>query len=185
MDSSADSQSTLKLLRMAMEGCASIKLSDGETVLNHALWCAHQAMNAHCDSQIVVAALFHDLGHYLCAGDPELADYHRDREHATLGARWLARWFPLAVCAPVDLHVDAKRYLVTVDADYRQRLGAGSLQSLNNQGGVMTSEEVSEFRRAEHFESALLVRQFDDVPFNGETLSPYLWYEPIVVSVMR
>lgn len=178
-------QSALQLLRMAMEGCATVRLSEGATVLEHALWCAHQAVLAQCDATVVVAALFHDIGHYLCAGDPELADYYKDREHAALGGHWLARWFPRDVTAPVELHVDAKRYLATVDVDYRQQLGSGSRQSLENQGGLMTAEEIRAFRQVEHFKSALLVRQFDDMPFSGETLPPYSWYERIVASVMR
>nr|AFM38987.1 hypothetical protein [Pseudomonas syringae] len=174
----------MQTLRTAMDGCGQVRLSDGTNVLEHALWAAHQAVMASCDNTLIVAALFHDIGHYLCAGDPELAEYYKDREHAALGARWLSRWFGRAVCAPIELHIEAKRYLATIDTDYRRQLGAGSLQSLEHQGGLMSAEEVRAFRQVEHFESALLVRQFDDTPFKGETLPPYSWYERIVASVM-
>lgn len=177
--------SALLVLRAAMDASAYVKLSDGASVLEHSLWAAHQAVVAGCDSAVIVAALFHDIGHYLCAGDPDLADYYKDREHAALGGRWLGRWFARDVCAPVELHVDAKRYLATVDDDYRRQLVGGSLQSLEHQGGLMSVKEVLLFRQVEHFQNALLVRQFDDMAYSGESLPAYSWYEPIVSSVMK
>jgi gamma-butyrobetaine dioxygenase len=184
-DNTVDVSFVLQVLRSAMDGCMHIKLSDGTNVLEHALWSAHQAGIAGCENNVVVAALFHDIGHYLCGGDPDLVDYYRDREHAVLAGKWLARWFPPAVCVPIELHVDAKRYLATVDLGYRHKLGVGSLQSLAHQGGLMSAEEVCTFFEMEYSEVALLVRHFDDTPYGGESLLPYSWYEPIVASVMR
>lgn len=37
-------QSVLDLLRAAMHACESIRLTDGESVQAHSLWCAHQAV---------------------------------------------------------------------------------------------------------------------------------------------
>ncbi|WP_194791117.1 HD domain-containing protein [Pseudomonas sp. UFMG81] len=176
--------SALQVLRVAMEGCATVRLSDGVSVLQHSLWAAHQALSANCSGAIIVAALFHDIGHFVCAGDPELAGYHRDREHAALGAAWLGRWFGPSVCAPVAMHVDAKRYLATVDESYRLQLGAGSLQSLENQGGLMSGAELRAFRVLEHFDGALAVRRFDDAPYHGGALAPYACYERVVAASM-
>lgn len=179
-----DVPSALQMLRVAMDASECVRLSDGASLLEHSLWSAHQAVVAGCDGAVIVAALFHDIGHYLCAGDLDLADYYKDREHAALGGQWLARWFPCAVTVPVVLHVDAKRYLATVDEDYRRRLGGGSLQSLEHQGGLMSQDEVRLFRQADFFQSALLVRRFDDAAYGGESLPSYSWYERIVSSVM-
>ncbi|QCI12664.1 HD domain-containing protein [Pseudomonas putida] len=175
----------LLLLKSVMRQCANIELNEGGNLLQHSLWVAYQAQAAGCESPLVVAALFHDIGHCLCAGDPELPDYYRDREHAALAATWLSRWFPASVCAPVAMHIDAKRYLATVDPAYRMQLGRGSKQSLENQGGLMTEHELSAFSSHRQHEQALLVRVFDDAPYVGECLPPYTRYERIVRSVMR
>ena len=43
------------------------------------------------------------------------------------------------------LHVPAKRYLVTTDAEYAAELSDGSALSLEFQGGAMTAAEAAEF----------------------------------------
>ncbi|MCO7514844.1 hypothetical protein NJF44_08670 [Pseudomonas guariconensis] len=184
-DNNLELRTALRTLQVVMDACANIKLTEGGSVLEHSLWSAQQAMVRRESKVIVVASLFHDVGHYICSGDPELTDYSRDREHAALGAAWLSRWFPSEVCAPIALHIDAKRYLATVDVAYYQQLGLGSAQSLEHQGGVMSPDEIQNFRSAEHFKSALLIREFDDTPYRGEKLWPYSWYEHVVISVMR
>lgn len=138
-----------------------------------------------CATPVVVAALFHDIGHYLCAGDPELTAYETDRQHAELGAMWLSRWFAAEVCQPIALHIDAKRYLATIDLDYRLKLGRGSTLSLEHQGGLMSDKELESFRAHEYFDVALLIRQFDDTPCGVKILQPYQWYEPMLVAVMQ
>lgn len=184
-DDDTNRLSMLPVLKEVMHCCERILLTDGVSVLQHSLWCAHQAVTAKCTSSMVVSAMLHDIGHYICGGDPEISDYCKDKEHAALGATWLARWFPDSVCAPIALHVDAKRYLATTDEKYRRMLGAGSLQSLSHQGGHMTREELQSFRDNVHFQSALVLRQFDDTPYNNEILQPYEWYEPFLISALR
>ena len=49
---------------------------------------------------------------------PDLTDEAAiEVDHAEVGAAWLARWFPPSVSEPVRLHVEAKRYLATVEPD--------------------------------------------------------------------
>jgi predicted HD phosphohydrolase len=62
----------------------------------------------------------------------------------------------------VSLHAEAKRYLVATDPTYRSRLSARSLETLVEQGGVMTPAEVEAFARLDDLDSVLALRRADD-----------------------
>jgi gamma-butyrobetaine dioxygenase len=66
------------------------------------------------------------------------------------------------VAEPVRLHVAAKRYLCSVDADYFARLSPASVQSLGLQGGAFTDQEVREFERLPWHRDAVQLRRWDD-----------------------
>ena len=173
------------MLETAMGECSRIQLTEGVSVLEHSLWCAYQAWNEKCASSMVVAAMFHDIGHYICAGDPELTDFYKDKEHASLGAAWLSRWFPESVCIPIAMHIEAKRYLATTDIIYRHNLGHGSRQSLEHQGGLMNDDELLAFRTSRYADSSIKLRRFDDATFVKGAIPSYKWYETIIISILR
>ncbi|MBF7142531.1 MULTISPECIES: phosphodiesterase [Pseudomonas] len=172
------------VLHEAMRRCEHIMLTSRQTVASHSLWCAQQAVNAECDAAMIVSAMFHDIGHYILAGDPEISDYDRDAEHAELGAAWLARWFPEEVYAPIAMHVKAKRYLATIKPDYVVLLCAGSLQSFESQGGIMNEDELKNFENEKYFGQAIQLRYFDDQPYKGQKINPYIWYEELISLVL-
>lgn len=141
----------------------------GEAVsqLEHALQTATQARAANSSSALVCAALLHDVGHLIedetdAARDPILLD----DQHEDKGSRWVSHHFSAAISDPVRLHVAAKRYLCTVDAEYLDCLSPASLQSLREQGGKMSAEEIAEFESEPNRDAAVLVRKWDD---NGKT----------------
>src|SRR5436309_2940441 len=69
------------------------------------------------DVELHVAGLVHDVGHAFGTGD----------EHAGLGAQAIRPVLGARVAALVAAHVEAKRYLVAVDAEYAATLSAGSV----------------------------------------------------------
>lgn len=133
------------------------------TQQQHALQCALMAIEEGEPDELVVAALLHDIGHILGNEDlptdctKQLDDAHEDR-----GFEFLKAHFSDAVSEPVRLHVAAKRYLVTVDPDYRNKLTPTSLKSFHDQGGEMNTDEVKEFESNPHFEAAVRLRRWDD-----------------------
>ena len=133
------------------------------TELEHALQAAALARADDAPDHLVAAALVHDVGHLVSddnvALDEELTD---DFQHERVGARYLTRWFGPQVTAPVALHVAAKRYLCTVEADYFAGLSASSVRSLHLQGGPMSAAEVEAFERLPNHREATLVRRWDD-----------------------
>ena len=138
----------------------------GVSQLEHALQSAELAASKNLGETLIIAALFHDVGHLFaqiaCDGDVDLAgrginDCHEDRS-----ASILMPLFGFPVSEPVLLHVEAKRYLCTIEPEYRQQLAPQSVKSLQLQGGVMTSDEVRVFQSNPYHESAVLLRRIDD-----------------------
>ena len=131
---------------------------EGVTMLQHSLQTAALAQAEGADDSLVVAALLHDVGHFLQPTDDSYGYHKHDRS----GGEWLAKRFGPAVSEPVRLHVAAKRYLCAVNPAYYGKLGPDSRQSLVLQGGAMRAEEVAAFDALKHRAAALALRLIDD-----------------------
>jgi len=131
------------------------------THLEHALLTAGHALAAGAGPALVAAALFHDIGQLLHPDADRATRAGLDTRHEELGARFLSRFFGEAVCAPVRLHVAAKRELAR-DPDYRARLSPVSLHSLAVQGGPFSAIESAAFLALPGATDALLLRRWDD-----------------------
>lgn len=137
----------------------------GEPVsqIEHAFQSAQLAQAAGYDSEVILAALLHDIGH-LCAVEEEapMQDLGMLR-HEQIGARFLRdEGFSEKICRLVEGHVQAKRYLTFVDPDYYERLSEASRQTLVFQGGIMTADEAQAFTQDELFELMIQMRRWDE-----------------------
>lgn len=131
--------------------------------LAHAEQTAALARASGASEPLVAASLLHDVGHLLELADRQgTRDRTRDQRHEAVGAAWLATLFPSAVTAPVALHVRAKRYLCAVEPGYVNVLSAGSVASLERQGGPMDAAEVDTFEASLGWEDAVALRRWDD-----------------------
>lgn len=135
-------------------------LGEAVTQREHALQAAQLGEQSGAPVTWIVAALLHDIGHILGPGDDLLPQ--TDDQHEVAAARWLSRWFPPEVTEPIRLHVAAKRYLCAREPGYLEQLSSASQHSLILQGGVFTSDQVSEFENNPHAEAAAAVRRWDD-----------------------
>jgi [1-hydroxy-2-(trimethylamino)ethyl]phosphonate dioxygenase len=131
---------------------------EGVTQLQHALQTAALAAAEGADDALVVAALLHDVGHFLQPTDDSYGYHKHDRS----GGAWLAQRFGPAVSEPVRLHVAAKRCLCATEADYFGKLSAASVHSLSKQGGPMSAAEVAAFSASPHAAAAMRLRRWDD-----------------------
>lgn len=123
------------------------------TELDHALQTAHElARRRPGDLELQVAGLVHDLGHAMGTGDA----------HARLGAAALRPVLGDRVARLVEAHVPAKRYLVTVDPEYRASLSPGSIASLALQGGDLDAGAVAHHAASPWWADALELRRADD-----------------------
>ena len=155
--------------------------------LAHAEQTAALARAAGASDALVAAALLHDIGHLLELAEPDgPRDRATDQRHEARGSAWLAALFPPTVTAPIALHVRAKRYRVTVEPAYREVLSAGSIASLERQGGPLSADEVAAFEANPGWEDAVALRAWDDQGKDLTLTVPALdTYRPLLQDLLR
>lgn len=132
-------------------------LSPGQPVtqLDHALQTAAiLRLDQPEDVELAVAGLVHDLGHLLPGA--------RDETHAADGAAAVRAALGERVAGIVALHVEAKRYLVATDRNYKARLAGDSVVSLDRQGGSLAPAEETAFVARPWAREAVALRRADD-----------------------
>ena len=150
----------------------------------HALQSADIAVKRNLGDALVIAALFHDLGHLLVGDDVNLAERGVDDAHEETSANILEKLYGRCVAEPVRLHVAAKRYLCAVNPAYYDKLSEDSRQSLALQGGPMSGTEIAAFDRLEHRAAALALRIIDDEAKVAGLETPSLdFYRPIAARL--
>ena len=133
--------------------------------LEHAVQAALAAEKTTNDPSIILAALFHDIGHFLPGFENmESMEEYGVKDHDKIGAEFLKNLgFPEKTCQLVGSHVDAKRYLCYKKPDYLNRLSEASKKTLEFQGGPMTKEEAEKFEQSPLFEWFLKIRVWDEM----------------------
>jgi predicted HD phosphohydrolase len=140
-----------------LAGGATRPLGPGQAVtqLEHALQTAALLAREHPgDAELAVAGLVHDLGQLLPGA--------RDETHADEGAAAVRAALGERAAGIVALHVEAKRYLVTTDVNYKERLAGDSVVSLGRQGGAFTPGEAAAFLAQPWASDAVTLRRADD-----------------------
>lgn len=154
------------------------KYTEVVTQESHAVQAAWLAERAGEQSEVILAALLHDIGHLLLQ-EEEVDELHspRDHVHEVLGANYLSDFYTDAVVQPVALHVEAKRWLCATDASYMSMLSPASARSLELQGGPFTDTEIQEFQSNMYWETAVSLRKWDDLAkdssFSGHSITHY------------
>jgi predicted HD phosphohydrolase len=124
-------------------------------LLAHSLQCAALlAERAPDDRELQLAGLVHDVGTILAPDQPAT--------HAATGAAAVAPLLGRRVAWLVSWHADAKRYLVTTDPAYRDRLSERSIVTLAAQGGDLDDEAVAALSAAPDLAALLCLRRADD-----------------------
>ena len=159
------------------------------TQKQHMLQCAYMAEQEGESDALIVAALLHDVGHFIGPQHADLIDTgtpDEDFHHEVLGARYLKQFFGPEVTRPIQLHVAAKRYLCAVDSAYMAGLSQASQHSLGLQGGPMSDDQAQKFELAEYFSEALKVRYFDDHgKVVGLDIPELSYYKARMLTLMR
>jgi predicted HD phosphohydrolase len=126
------------------------------TDLDHGLQTAAILAASHPDdTELQVAGLIHDLAHPW--------DGAGQSQHGVLGAQAVRKLLGHRVARLIESHIDAKRYLVAVRPDYRDRLSEGSAETLIAQGAAMSRVEVTEFEQRLDHQDAIALRLADDL----------------------
>lgn len=139
--------------------------------MEHGLQAADRALALGSSSELILAALLHDVGHLL--DNHEQMDALGVKDHEGIGADYLAALgFSQYVCALVRSHVDAKRYLCGKTPRYLEKLSDASLGTLQWQGGPMTDTECQHFEGLPIFTDVLRLRSFDEYAKRADYRSP-------------
>ncbi len=138
-------------------------LGEDVTLADHMLLTAAAARISGASRSLVVASLFHDVGHFMGAMSGLRLMEVDDNHPEDVAARWLTRWFGPEVTEPVRLHVDAKRYLCATDPAYYDRLSEASKYTMRVQGGEMSAAEVAAFAAEPYGQDACALRRYDDL----------------------
>ena len=146
------------------------------TQLAHVVQCGQLAIEAGEGDAMVVAALLHDIAHFIDDAGDAAAHLAIDAHHEDVGADWLAQWFGPDVTEPVRLHVAAKRYLCATEPGYAEALSGASKLSLSLQGWAMSPAEVTAFKAHRWFAEAVRLRHYDD---GGKRIG---WHVPDLAS---
>jgi predicted HD phosphohydrolase len=142
------------LLELLAESAAHADEEDVD-LLAHALQCGQRLREvAPDDVELQVAGLVHDVGTALVPDAPD--------RHAHIGADAVRPLLGARVARLVGGHADAKRYLVTVDAEYRSALSARSIVTLASQGGPLDERAAAAFARGRDAEALVELRKADD-----------------------
>lgn len=156
------------------------------TQTQHALQCAGLARAVDASDALVVAALFHDVGHLVvdAQNDAAFVLAEHDDDHQLVGARVLAPLFGSTVALPVSLHVTAKRWRCTREPNYYDLLSAASKATLVAQGGLLSEAQCRRFEAHPGFRAALDLRSWDDQgKVDGLDVGTLADYEALVTSL--
>lgn len=129
------------------------------TQIEHMLEAGEIAFKRGYPDFVIVACLFHDIGH-LIKDAPKMGNLGV-KDHEKVGADYLrSLGCDEKVCDLVENHVNAKRYLVSTQKEYQ--LSEASAQTLEYQGGQMLEEEFKEFQKRENFQWYIKMREIDE-----------------------
>jgi 2-amino-1-hydroxyethylphosphonate dioxygenase (glycine-forming) len=162
----------------------------GEPVsqLEHMCQCAQLADAAGADDDVILAALFHDIGHLCEFAFSEKKLAHMDNmgvvDHENLGADYLlSMGFSEKIARLVKSHVAAKRYLTYHYPEYYNQLSDASKKTLQFQGGVMTQDEALAFEEDDLFDLYIAIRRWDDLAKKTqEPLPPLFHYKQMMTE---
>ena len=162
------------------------------TQIEHALQCAECAetdprmaiYDDYIKNCVIVAALLHDIGHLVGMekGEMEMKMKMKDENsindengvngvgislgivgHEGIGSEFLKECgMPYLICELVGSHVQAKRYLCTISRYYYDKLSDASQETMKMQGGLMSPDELRDFKKSILPELKIYLREYDD-----------------------
>lgn len=179
--SNIDMSAVNKILDLYEKYGNSDYIGENITQIEHALQCAECAekdprmalYDNYIKNCVVVAALLHDIGHLvgLEKGEMEMKDETVLNGtslgivgHEGIGSGFLKECgMPYLICELVGSHVQAKRYLCTISRYYYDKLSDASKETMKMQGGLMSPQELRDFKNSILPELKIYLREYDDL----------------------
>jgi 2-amino-1-hydroxyethylphosphonate dioxygenase (glycine-forming) len=132
--------------------------------ISHMIQTAMLAENNNEPIHLILACLFHDIGHLLqIENKVNKVNKYGIKNHEKITKKFLSSHnIPEPIPSLAENHVKAKKYKTFKNPNYFNKLSNASKQTLMFQGGPMTEQEAIEFERDELFEESLRLREYDD-----------------------
>lgn len=148
------------------------------TQIEHMVQAAMLAEKDGQSKEVILAALFHDIGHLIqldyktndksnkfdkAINNLETMGNYGIKNHEKIGAEFLRlNGINYPIPELVENHVKVKKYRTYKDKEYYNKLSPASLKTLEYQGGPMTKIEAEEFEEDPLFSLSLKIRDYDD-----------------------
>ena len=157
------------------------------------------AENDGKSKHLIIALFLHDIGHLLELEVQEESSklditYNNNQKMGDLGSlshESKGRYFLESMSIPypipelVENHVKAKRFLVTANQNYYNKLSNASKQTLEYQGGRMTPEEMEEFKNDPLFTLSIELRKYDEMSkVKNINLKPLSYYKKMIKNIL-
>ncbi|KAK3255757.1 hypothetical protein CYMTET_35080 [Cymbomonas tetramitiformis] len=159
------------------------------SIIEHSLQAANQAATAGFDTETVLGALLHDVGHVLGleSGTEPGMEGCGTMDHEGVGAAFVEKLgFSSKVVTLVKKHVSAKRYLCYKYPDYYDKLTEASKTTLRYQGGVMDSIEAQAYEQDPLCYTYIKMREWDEkAKIPGLEVPGLETYIPLVEANIR
>ncbi len=157
-------QNTINQIFHLYEKYGNQEYGEAVTQIEHMSQSAELAAKDGFDEEIILAAFFHDIGHFLKPqGTNDNMEGYGTQNHEDLGADYLRKiGFSEKMALLVGSHVAAKRYLTFKFPDYYHSLSEASKITLKYQGGQMKEMEALQFEKDDWFHLYIKMREWDD-----------------------
>jgi predicted HD phosphohydrolase len=135
---------------------------EGVTQLMHMVQAAKIAQKEGYEDEMILAAFYHDIGHFLEDGE-DMGIYGK-HDHDRMGYEFLLdNGFPEKLAKLVASHVATKRYLTYTEKGYYDQLSDASKKTLEYQGGPMKEAEAAAYEKDPMLGSYIKIRLWDDL----------------------
>ena len=135
----------------------------------------------------------HDIGHVLTDEYIKQNNIQRDElgtiNHEIEGAKFLrSLGLNERVCRLVELHVTAKRYLMSTDNNYKNLVSDASLKVFKQQGGILSNEEILVFEKDPLFTDSITLCRIDEdskthkIISEQDSITSFMKFIMIIVS---
>ena len=137
--------------------------------------------------EVVLALFLHDILNSGSVNNIKKVNTDRMGEfgacsHEKKGRCFLERMgVPYPIPQLVENHVISKRYLVSTDSNYYNKLSNASKKTLEYQGGIMSQSEIEYFQKDPLFKMSLKVREYDEMSkLKNVKLNPLIYYREML-----
>jgi len=131
-------------------------------------YCDENNINGIFKNELIISAFLHDIGHLLAFEFPcnkyPLMDDLGVKDHEFIGGEFLlSLGFSRIIADLVKGHVYTKRYLISKNNKYYNKLSDASKETFKHQGGILDENEIINYEKNYLFQYHLKIREWDDI----------------------